>query len=62
METTLITNALTWIFALVALFGVFGLVMTGLRTADDEQRGRVRTQRPAAAAERRRRDLVGASS
>ena len=61
METTLITNALTWVFTLGALFGVFGLVMTGLRSADDEQRGRVRTQHPAAA-ERRRRELVGASS
>ncbi len=60
METTLITNALTWVLALGALFGVFGLVMTGLRTADDEQRGRVRTHRPAE--QRRRRELVGASS
>jgi hypothetical protein len=61
METILIANIVTWAIALGALFGVFGLVMSGLRTADEQQTGRIRAaHRPAE--QRRRREPVGASS
>jgi hypothetical protein len=60
METTLIANIVTWAIALGALFGVFGLVMTGLRTADDEQTGRIPADRRPAE-QRRRRELAGAA-
>ena len=39
MTTTLIINALLWLAALAAVFGVFGLTMRGLGDADVAQSG-----------------------